>query len=236
MIKNILFDLDGTLLPMDLDKFLQIYFHSLYEYCGEDYNSLKDMIDIVMKGTYLMVNNDGKVTNEVVFKNYLKSIINGDIEQKFKNYENYYVTNFIKTKEATSVNKYANLLIQNLKSKGYNLILATNPLYPRIATLKRIEWAGLDKDDFTYITTYENSRYSKPNIKFYQEIIEKLNLNKDECIMVGNDTKEDYAITKLGIPCIILKDCLINNEKLELDFSTLKDLYEASKNYPTVIK
>ena len=67
---------------MDLDKFLQIYFHSLYEYCGEDYNSLKDMIDIVMKGTYLMVNNDGKVTNEVVFKNYLKSIINGDIEQK----------------------------------------------------------------------------------------------------------------------------------------------------------
>ena len=50
-----------------------------------------------------------------------------------------------------------------------------------------------------------------------QYIINKLNLNKEECLMVGNDTKEDYIITQLGIPCIILKDCLINKDKLEID-------------------
>ena len=101
-------------------------------------------------------------------------------------------------------------------------------------TLNRIKWANLDYNDFSYISTYENSSYCKPHIKYYEEIIKKLNLNKEECIMIGNDTKEDYAITQLDIPCIILKDNLMNKANLDIDFSTLKEYYFNTKNYPTV--
>lgn len=236
MIKNILFDLDGTLLNMDQDKFLELYMFSLYNYSKEEYKNINELIDLIKKGVYLMVNNNGENTNEKVFYNHFKAFHKENTDKILKKYEKYYETDFIITKKSTSLKKVAPLLIKELKEKGYNLILATNPIFPRIATLNRIKWAGLNPDDFTYISTYENSSYSKPNIKYYEEIINKLDLNKDECLMVGNDTTEDYVITKLDIPCIILKENLINKNNLDLDFSTLDEYYLNTKNYPIIKK
>ena len=234
MIKNILFDLDGTLLNMDQDKFLELYMLSLYNYSKEEYKDVYELIDLIKKGVYLMVNNNGKLTNEEVFYNHFKSFHKDNTDALLKKYEEYYNSDFIITKESTSLKKVAPLLIKELKEKGYNLILATNPIFPRIATLNRIKWAGLDPNDFMYISTYENSHYSKPNIKYYEEILNKLNLNKEECLMIGNDTSEDYVITNLDIPCIILKENLINKNNLDLDFSTLDEYYLNTKNYPKV--
>ena len=234
MIKNILFDLDGTLLNMDQDKFLELYMLSLYNYSKEEYKDVYELIDLIKKGVYLMVNNNGKLTNEEVFYNHFKSFHKDNTDALLKKYEEYYNSDFNITKESTSLKKVAPLLIKELKEKGYNLILATNPIFPRIATLNRIKWAGLDPNDFMYISTYENSHYSKPNIKYYEEILNKLNLNKEECLMIGNDTSEDYVITNLDIPCIILKENLINKNNLDLDFSTLDEYYLNTKNYPKV--
>ena len=234
MIKNILFDLDGTLLNMDQDKFLELYMLSLYNYSKEEYKNIYELIDLIKKGVYLMVNNNGELTNEKVFYNHFKSFHKDNTDTLLKKYEEYYNSDFIITKESTSLKKVAPLLIKELKEKGYNLILATNPIFPRIATLNRIKWAGLDPNDFMDISTYENSHYSKPNIKYYEEILNNLNLNKEECLMIGNDTSEDYVITNLDIPCIILKENLINKNNLDLDFSTLDEYYLNTKNYPKV--
>ena len=119
--------------------------------------------------------NNGELTNEEVFYNHFKSFHKDNTDTLLKKYEEYYNSDFIITKESTSLKKVAPLLIKELKEKGYNLILATNPIFPRIATLNRIKWAGLDPNDFMYISTYENSSYCKPNIKYYEEIINKLN-------------------------------------------------------------
>ena len=234
MIKNVLFDLDGTLLPMDQDKFLELYMISLYKYFPDEYKDIYEMIEIIKKGIYLMVTNNGETTNEKVFYNYFKSVKGERTDDLLSKYMEYYASDFVAAKASTSLNPLSNLIIKTLKEKGYNIILATNPLFPRIATLNRIKWAGLDPNDFTYITTYENSSYCKPNLKYYEEIISKLNLKKEECIMIGNDTSEDYIITELDIPCIILKHSLINKNKLDIDFSTLDNLYNAVKNYPIV--
>ena len=53
--------------------------------------------------------------------------------------------------------------IKKLKEMGYPLVLATNPIFPRVATMQRIDWAGLDVEDFELVTVYENFNYSKPN-------------------------------------------------------------------------
>lgn len=234
MIKNILFDLDGTLLNMDQDKFLELYMGSLYNFAKDEYKDVFELIEIIKKGVYLMVTNNGENTNEKVFYEHFKTVHKERTDEILNRYENYYNSDFIITKESTSLKPVAPLLIKELKDKGYNLILATNPIFPRIATLNRIKWAGLDPNDFIYITTYENSHYSKPNIKYYEEIINKLNFKKEECLMIGNDTTEDYVITKLDIPCIILKENLINKNNLDLDFSTLDEYYLNTKNYPKV--
>ena len=234
MIKNILFDLDGTLLNMDQDKFLKLYMISLYSVLKDEYKDINELTSIIEKGVHLMFNNDGSKTNEQVFYEHFKSINKDKTDELLKRIEKYYDNEFILAKDSTSSSIYAPLLIKELKEKGYNIILATNPIFPRVATLQRIKWANLDYKDFTYITTYENSSYCKPNVKYYDEILNKLNLNKEECIMIGNDTKEDYAITNLDIPCIILKDNLMNKANLDIDFSTLKEYYYNTKNYPKV--
>jgi len=90
------------------------------------------------------------------------------------------------------------------------VVLATNPLFPSVATKNRIRWAGLDPEDFEYFTTFENSHYCKPNLDYYREIMDKLYLKPEECLMVGNDTQEDMVAEQLGMKVFLLTDCLIN--------------------------
>ena len=101
-------------------------------------------------------------------------------------------------------------MIKKLKAKGLRVALATNPLFPAVATESRIRWAGLDLKDFDLVTTYENSSFCKPNPAYYKEIMEKLGVSAEECVMVGNDVQEDGAAAKLGMRVFILTDCLID--------------------------
>ena len=100
--------------------------------------------------------------------------------------------------------------VREIRSLGYQVILATNPLFPAVATQSRIRWAGLTPEDFERITTYENARFCKPNPDYYQEILGKLNLNPSDCLMVGNDVDEDMIAETLGMRVFLLTDCLIN--------------------------
>lgn len=67
MIKMILFDLDGTLLPMDQEIFIKAYFSGIankFVNYGYEPNML---IASIWEGTKAMIKNDGSKTNEEVF-------------------------------------------------------------------------------------------------------------------------------------------------------------------------
>ena len=96
------------------------------------------------------------------------------------------------------------------------IVLATNPLFPSIATESRMRWAGLAPDDFELYTTYENSSFCKPNPKYYEEILGKLGVSAEECLMVGNDVTEDMIAETLGMKVFLLTDCLINKENKDI--------------------
>ena len=66
------------------------------------------------------------------------------------------------------------------------------------------------------ITTYENSSYSKPSEGYYREILEKLELAPEECLMVGNDTRDDMSADSLGMRVFLLTDCLINENNVDI--------------------
>lgn len=73
MLKAILFDLDGTLLPMDQDHYLSMYFKHLAAYMTRRGYELRAFIDNLIAGTYKMLKNDGSKTNEEVFRNHIAS-------------------------------------------------------------------------------------------------------------------------------------------------------------------
>ena len=126
-----------------------------------------------------------------------------------------------------SPSAYAPELIRTLKNAGKKLYLATNPIFPRCATENRMKWAGLHTEDFEEITTYESYHYSKPNVLYFKELIDRFRLNPEECLMIGNDAEEDMSIRELGVKVCLVTDCLENKKNLPLtaDYkTTLKEL------------
>ena len=209
-ITTVLFDLDGTLLPMDQELFLKAYLGGLCKKLAPLGYDPKAVTDCIWKGTGAMVGNDGAQTNEAVFWQVFCSLLGEDTRKDEPVFEDFYRHEFQKVAEVCGKNPAAKELIEGLKAKGLRLVLATNPLFPAIATHSRVRWAGLEPEDFAYITTYENSSRCKPNPDYYREILDKLGLQTEECVMVGNDAQEDGAAAALGLPVFLLTDCLID--------------------------
>ena len=119
-------------------------------------------------------------------------------------------------KEVCGYNPQAAEVVKYLKKSGIRVALATNPIFPAIATQKRIRWAGLEPEEFELYTTYENCSYCKPNPEYYREIIKQLGVKPEECLMVGNDVGDDMVAETLGMKVFLLTDCLINKENVDI--------------------
>lgn len=213
MIKNILFDMDGTLINTIQDKHNEKYFTEIAKTFFEHDLDGNKAIETLFKALNMMENNNGDCTNkEIIYKLFNDNFENLDIDRLFNNF---YETKYDNVKDCVFKEDIAVKAINLLKDKGYNLILATNSYFPIEAVKKRLSWGNIDSNVFSYITTFDNSNYSKPNINYYKQIIEKNNLNIGETIMFGNDLKDDFIIEKMGIPCYIITDHILNEEKIK---------------------
>lgn len=219
MIKHILFDLDGTLLPMVQEEFTKFYLPMLaksYVDAGLT-NDPKALIGTVWTGFEAMVKNNGDKTNrEVFWENFIKAMPM-DREKAESTANIFYSGDFNKVIAATSPNPLADKVIKTVRAKGIKAYLATNPVFPGCATLNRVKWAGLDSSDFEIITTYEDSYYCKPNVKYFEEILKKFSIEPEECIMVGNDVSEDLVIRRLGVKTFLVTDTMENKKNLPID-------------------
>lgn len=215
-IKAILFDLDGTLLPMDQPLFVRTYFKRLTEKMVSYGYNPDDFISALKSGIYAMINNNGEQTNADVFWRAFAQIIGDKVYEDMTLFDQFYEQNFDDIKTVCGYDAKAADIIATVKSKGLRSCLATNPIFPSIATEKRVLWAGLNVDDFEFLTTYENSCFAKPNPEYYSRIAQRLGLYPDECVMVGNDTSDDLAAEKIGMKTFILTDCLINRENIDV--------------------
>lgn len=216
-VTAILFDLDGTLLPMDQDAFTGSYFSNLAAKAATKGYQPNALIDTVWAGTAAMVKNDGEKTNEAVFWELFAAKYGGDALNDIPFFEEFYRTDFQKARDICGFAPMAKEIVHNLKARGLRVILATNPLFPAIATRQRIRWAGLDPEDFELITTYENSRRCKPNPDYYRDVLAELGVKPENCIMVGNDVGEDMIARKLGMEVFLLTDCIINKHNEDVN-------------------
>ena len=211
-VTTIFFDLDGTLLPMDQELFVEQYTNRLAQYMAPHGYDPKLLIKGLWTGTGAMMKNDGAMTNEALFWKIFCPIVGKDALVDLEKFDCFYRTDFQNVKEVCGFAPQAAETVHRLKARGFRVVLATNPLFPAVATESRIRWAGLEPEDFLHYTTYENSSFCKPNPKYYEEIVTKLGLDPKTCLMVGNDVTEDGAAKALGMDVFFLTDCLINKE------------------------
>ena len=231
-IKIVLFDLDGSLLPMDLDVFIKTYFGMLVKKVAPYGYDPELLVDAIFKGTADMVENNGEKSNECRFWDRFASAFGEDSLNDMPVFDEFYENDFDKVSACCGFDPYASVAINEIKKMGYRVALATNPLFPLAATSRRIKWAGLSKDDFELVTTYENSRFCKPNLNYYRDIMSTLGVSPEECLMVGNDVREDMVAESLGMKVFLLTNCLINKENKDISVyprGDLKDLVEFIK-------
>lgn len=209
-IKMILFDLDGTLLPMDQNVFVKTYFGLLAKKLAPHGYAPELLIDTIWKGTADMIKNDGTKTNEEAFWDRFLSVYGESAKKDMPIFDDFYEKDFDKVQSSCGFDPTAAIAVKEIKKMGYRVALATNPIFPSAATERRIKWAGLSKDDFELATTYENSRFCKPNLNYYLDLVNSLGVSPEECLMVGNDVSEDMITEKLGMKTFLLPACLIN--------------------------
>lgn len=210
MVTTILFDLDGTLLPMDMDEFSKGYFKLLAKKAAPFGYEPEKLVASVWKGTEAMVRNDGSCSNEEAFWKCFAGIYGQESLKDKVIFDEYYANEFQGADVFCGFHPGAGEAVQQAKEAGLRVVLATNPLFPEVATATRVRWAGLAPTDFEYCTTYENSRHCKPNPDYYRDVLEKIGCKAEECLMVGNDVDEDMVAETLGMKVFLLTDCLIN--------------------------
>ena len=131
-------------------------------------------------------------------------------------FDDFYHNEFQSVRDICGFDASAADIIRYLKTKEVRVALATNPIFPLIATESRVRWAGLEVDDFELCTTYENSVHSKPNPEYYRDILREMNIEPSEALMVGNDVSDDMVAKNIGMKVFLLTDCLINRTNQDI--------------------
>jgi FMN phosphatase YigB (HAD superfamily) len=231
MLKNYLFDLDGTLLPLDEEQFIKKYFGLLAKKFAELKLDPEVMIKRLWLGTKAMIENDGIKTNEEVFWDKFHPEKSNRKELKLA-LESFYQNEFEQVKSSTTPTTISNEIISVLISQDKNVVLATNPIFPLVATKKRMEWALLNHGDFQQITTYENSYFAKPSLSYFEMILTRHSFLPEETIMIGNDALEDMVAAGLGMRTYLVTDCLNNKNNIDIEqfeHGTLEELLDLIK-------
>ncbi len=209
-MKTVLFDLDGTLLPMEQEHFTKAYFKALSAHMVAYGYEPQKLIAAVWKGTKAMLVNDGAQTNEKVFWHSFAEDFGQRIYDDVAKFDEFYETKFDALKAECGFNARAAQTVKKLKARGVRLVLASNPVFPLTAHVKRMRWAGLDENEFCHITSYSVSSYCKPSAGYYAEIARTIGEDAKNCVMIGNDVSDDMPARDASMDVFLLTDNLLN--------------------------
>ncbi|MCF6094600.1 HAD family hydrolase [Microaerobacter geothermalis] len=226
--KAILFDLDGTLLPMDTDGFIEKYLQLLAPRVAHIIEP-KDFVKQLWASTHEMIkNNDPNTTNEQVFTEHFLKNTHLKREIIWPIFDHFYREIFPILKEHTNPTPLSRNIVETALDRGYKIAIATNPVFPREAIVHRMRWAEVDDLPFDWVTVYEESHFCKPNPNYYIEVANQLNIHPENCIMVGNDIQEDMVAGKTGMRTYLVRDYLIDRGNMAYhrdDEGSLEDLH-----------
>ena len=222
-LKAILFDLDGTLIEVNLKQFIPEYLKLLASNVSHLVRQSK-FISKLMIASQEVDKNDGNKTNDEVFAEAFFPLIGYAREEMDPLFDKFYEQDFPKLRQYTSRKPAARKVMESAFKKGYDVVIATTPLLPETAIRQRLDWAGVPIDDFPYklITSLENTYANKPNLLYYKLIAETIGHNANECLMVGDEDK-DMVAARLG-----MKTFLVQSLNTELGPDTPEPDYQGT--------
>ncbi|MCA9972228.1 MAG: HAD family hydrolase, partial [Anaerolineales bacterium] len=190
-----LFDLDNTLLGNDMDSFMPGYFDLLGRYAAP-VMARGPFLQALLACTQLtLASVDTAVSNQDTFWQAFEQHTGQRRAELEPFFETFYRTQFPQLAALTQRRPTAAALVQHCFDLGLQVVIATNPLFPRVAIEARLAWAGVPVSAFAYdlVTTYENMHSTKPHPAYYEEILQHLGCRPAEALMVGDDWRNDIV-------------------------------------------
>lgn len=213
MFEAILFDLDGTLLDIDMNYFIPKYFNKMI-LMAKDFgiDDPEAMAKQIYKSTGAMIVDDNlNLTNEEVFMtDFLEKFPYLEEKKAFDFFDHFYTEGFPELQGFARPFPGIPSMMNDIFNKGMKVVIATNSVFPRAAIVERLHWAGVKNFDYSLITSYEIMHACKPNPRYYREIANLIEVEPENCLMVGNDIGEDLIAGKIGMKTFLVEDRLID--------------------------
>ncbi|MFO7246008.1 MAG: HAD family hydrolase [Thermaerobacter sp.] len=186
-LRAVLFDLDGTLLDLDMERFLPVYMDALAGFLS-DYLPAATLTDAVMASVGAAIADvDPRFTNEDVFWREFRRRTGYDLDTLREPLERFYRDVFPRLGGQARPVPGARDVVADLAGAGLKLALATNPIFPRAAIEARLAWAGIEPRWFDFIADFETMHACKPQPAFFLEVCSRLGVEPARALMVGND-------------------------------------------------
>lgn len=210
----ILFDMDGTLIPMDMEEFTNGYFKELGKKLSAFNFDQKELVAAIWTGTKAMVKNDGSRTNRDAFWETFEKITGRPAKDVDPYCLSFYANEFKTANVFTKPNPLAKEAIRVAHEKCNKVVLATNPIFPLAGQVTRLGWIDLKPEDFMFVTSYETSVNCKPNPAYFEAVAKQAGVLPSQCLMIGNDENEDmYAASLTGMDCYLVTDTMIESRE-----------------------
>lgn len=210
MLTTVLFDLDGTLINLDIEFFLKRYVEALAPRFTHLVPAEIFIRELFRWSQAMVENKDPKLTNLEVFWRGFPAAVGMKRAELEPIFDDFYTMDFPRLRPEGARNPAARRLLSTLVEKGYTVVIATNPIFPRQAILERLSWADCADFPYAYITCGEEMHSCKPNLDFFRELLARIGREPEECLMVGNDMEEDMIAQKIGLSTALVTDLLID--------------------------
>lgn len=207
MIRAVLFDLDDTLLRLNLVAFIARYIEGIAGPLARAARMNPVAVGTAWAQALFAIDSQKRedaLTNEQLFNQVF-------LERTGIPLDDPTIADLVDYFEREIVPGYAGGLvgarpvpgareaIEAVHEAGLVCALATNPTFSLACDRARMGWAGVREDDFALISTFSNSTRCKPSIRYYQEFANQLGVRLGECLMVGNDARRDIVRDGCGL-------------------------------------
>ena len=191
MVKAILFDLDGTLIDNDMNTFLPPYFKALTNKVAGLVDPQKLIAQLTASTQAMVMNTNPARTMEEAFAADFFPKIGLPSEKLLPLFNDFYLHEYNELRAFVQPIDLSRRLVARAFDKKYQVVIATMPVFPRVAIRRRLAWGGVDDFPYALVTDYETMHASKPHSAYYSEIAKMIGIDPQDCLMVGNEVKND---------------------------------------------
>lgn len=222
MIQAILFDLEGTLINVNMADFMRNYLGILAPRFANLLSPDKFSKQLLRCLEASQSNPKPEQTNIQTFYDDFSKATGQSILTLRPIFQEFYESDFPALRCLVQAIPQGDKVVEYAIQQGFLTAVASNPVLPLIAMQEHVRWAGLTPEHFKIIPALDNFHHFKPQLGFFRELAEGLGVEPENCLLVSGQA-QDIIYRELGMKMFFVGS--LESEE-QVDYSgNLDDLF-----------